>query len=177
MLIAWVLDNVTSININPGDSQSFYIDLDNHVYVALRVPGLSLQSSRPFLVNIVQSNQHAKLELPQWAKLLHTSLSSDQPSRNAWDILHTLRTTQLRQAAEQMLAAAAPKRPERLGLRSLFNRRKSMDFAAAAHVAAPSMQSWTKAPDQLVRVALVVTHEPVEEGPGTSKVKLQHTSA
>lgn len=56
-----------------------------------------------------------QVELPKWAKLLHHE--RDQPTADPWNVLRTLRQTQMRRAAEALMAQnAAAKRPERQGL-------------------------------------------------------------
>lgn len=45
-LIEWLLGHVRSVDVQAGDTQCFYVDLGCHVYAALRVPHLELQSPR-----------------------------------------------------------------------------------------------------------------------------------
>lgn len=44
--IEWALQNVHVVSILTGLQQSFYVSMADHVYVALKVPKLKLQSSR-----------------------------------------------------------------------------------------------------------------------------------
>lgn len=45
-LINWALDNVRVVDVHTGGTQCFYVNLSHHVYSALRVPHLGLQSPR-----------------------------------------------------------------------------------------------------------------------------------
>jgi len=45
-LINWALDNIRVVDVHTGGTQCFYVNLNHHVYSALRVPHLGLQSPR-----------------------------------------------------------------------------------------------------------------------------------
>lgn len=60
---------------------------------------------RPFLLNLGRAATipvSSTLELPKWAKMVHHV--QEQPASDPWNVLHTLRTTQLRRAAETLKA-------------------------------------------------------------------------
>jgi hypothetical protein len=77
---------------------------------------------RPFLLNPGQHPLH-KLALPEWAKLQHQQPEPPPgDGHDPWDVVHSLRVSQVRRAAEAAMTTV-PKRPERTSiLGSLFLR-------------------------------------------------------
>ncbi|KAG1652554.1 hypothetical protein FOA52_012194 [Chlamydomonas sp. UWO 241] len=125
--LEWLCESVHTVNISPGATHQYYVDLADQVYMSMRVPQLRVQSDRPVALSVpnprlllqkadhvVQKKQRrAREELPKDVKVSsmpdpEQRASSDQidylPAsvRCPWDVVSTLRAHRAaKEAAEE----------------------------------------------------------------------------